>query len=244
LGATVAACVNKSVAVDQTQDPAAGGAGADTQDPSEVGDDVLAVSGQITDFETSRPVAGALVTLEPGMGTITANAQGMYVFVAAQYDGLKPQQLYRISAVHDGYIGNFTQAFLQEGHYRTADIQIERAGAAYYLELDTTTLAFADDDLGSGSTASKDVRINLDTNSDDMASFSAEVDSASKAWLSVAPKTGMVGSSAVTIVITVDAAGLSGGRGDGTVTLAVPGDTKTLSVSFEHEAGGVGGAGQ
>jgi hypothetical protein len=222
-------CVNKSVDVAQNQTPSDGGGSDISPDPATISDRVLAVSGQVTDVENGQPIAGALVMTEPPIGQIRTNSTGMYVFVGESYPDLHPQQLYRISASHDNYTLNFAQVLMQPGHNRNVDIQLERAMASYYLVVNKTTLNLTD------AMPAETLLINIDTQSDDMAAYNATVDINARSWLSVDPASGTISGTPRPLDVIVMPGNLESGTYHGQITITVPGDTKTLTVNFQHE---------
>jgi hypothetical protein len=230
-GLLLAAACSKNTEVNSTPAPGGtGGASDESPDPATVGDDVLAISGTVTDAESSAAIAGALVQTEPPIGQIRTNGQGQYVFSAGSYPGLAKNQMYRITATKDGYLTDFAYVTPQAGHSRNVDIILQKSSEAYFLEISSTKLELTDADFNGGNIGFKTITLRLDTQTDDRTQYATTVDAAARSWLSVIPAEGEVTGTEESVDIQIDKSGLPAGISTGKINFTVPGDSIEVTV--------------
>lgn len=214
-------------------DSGGGGEENTSADPATVPGDQLAVSGAVYEEETQLPIMGALVTSEPPIGAIRTNAQGQYVFTAAEFPDLQPEKLYRLTATRSGYLQGQQQILIKPGHNRNVDIPMVKAADEFNLNVSVTNVQFADSDFRSGSMkAFADVELSLKGAVADTVDFQMVVSSDSRDWLSADPASGQVASTPVVVAITADKTGLEQGTYTGTIRVQAPGGSASIQVTL------------
>lgn len=211
----------------------ASGGGQVSENPDEVPDDEIAISGMIYDIETQAPISGALVMTEPSIGQIRTNAQGMYVFTAATFPSLNVGTPYRITAQAQGYIQNFAQVTADTRHQRNVDIPLQKGAAEFTIKVSQLNLNFVDGDfLGAATTSSKQINLQLEGAAAQTVAYSINIPPQESAWLSASPATGQLSGTPMFLTISVNKTGLAAGTYSGAINVVAEGGLATIQVQL------------
>lgn len=209
------------------------GGGQVSEDPEEVPDDEVAISGMVYDIETQAPISGALVMTEPSIGQIRTNGQGMYVFTAATFPSLNVGTPYRITAQANGYIQNFAQVTADTRHQRNVDIPLQKGAAEFTIKVSQLNLTFTDQNfLGGAMTSSQQINLQLEGAAAQTVAYSINIPPQESAWLSASPATGQLSGTPVFLTITVNKEGLAAGTYNGSVNVVAEGGLATIQVQL------------
>ncbi|HID94728.1 MAG TPA: hypothetical protein EYP53_01545 [Candidatus Latescibacteria bacterium] len=80
------------------------------------------ISGRVTDAETGKPIAGAIVSTEPATQQVATGDDGRFLLEA----GIEAAKTYKVNASKEGYFSNYATVKTVEGENRLADIQLSR----------------------------------------------------------------------------------------------------------------------
>jgi len=208
-------------------------AGEESEDPEEVSDNEIAISGNVYDLETQMPISGALVMTEPSIGQIRTNGQGNYVFTAATFPTLTVGTQYRITAQANGYIPNFAQVTADTRHQRNVDIPLQKAAAEFTIKVSNGNIQFTDSDfIGGAMTAFADINLQLEGAAAQTVSYETRVSANAASWLSVDPPTGQLTGTPKFLTVTVDKTGLAAGTYNGAINVIAEGGFAEISVTL------------
>lgn len=184
-----ASACTKSINVDNSdQGTSMGGApeAGESGNPDDVPDDVLAVSGVVSDFDTGAPLKNAVVNCL--VGQVRTNAQGQYLFDVTGYPGLEAQvgsEPVRFTASAPGYQQDYVTIVVKSGHNRSVDIGLMRAADTHRILLEPESLVFDAADFGDGDSATKSVDIGIESTSEEEGPYTVTIRPEARAWLTL-----------------------------------------------------------
>ena len=83
---------------------------------------ITTISGRVTDAETDKPIAGAIVSTEPTTQQVATDSEGRFSIQVGVEAGVS----YQVNASKSGYFSNSATIKAVEGEDRSADIQLSR----------------------------------------------------------------------------------------------------------------------
>ena len=215
----------------------------ESPDPTDIPDEVLAISGKVTEVTNGSPIQGAMVTTEPSIGQVTTNGEGNFVFTGDQDTAIQLGVQYRISATRPGYAPNSAFVTVQPGHNRNVDIQLTKSKDEFLVKASPTNLQVGDSDFGGGNTAVRTLTLELsnDAQTATQQNFTVFVP-AEYSWISVQPAQGTVGQDPVYLTVTINKSGKTGFN-VGTFDVSGSGGKVTINVTMNLGGTGNGGGG-